>query len=92
MQSLDEILASLPAPFQRYDHLYDALGLRCPEPVMMLRLKMRQIADQETVLVIADDPATTRDIPKFCTFMEHRLLQQHTASTPYLYLLQKGPR
>lgn len=90
MQSLDEILASLPAPFRQHDHLYDALGLRCPEPVMMLRLKMRQIADQETVLVIADDPATTRDIPKFCTFMEHRLLQQHTASTPYLYLLQKG--
>lgn len=90
MQRLDEILASLPEAFRKHDHLYDALGLRCPEPVMMLRLKMRQIAAEETVLVIADDPATTRDIPKFCTFMEHRLLQQQVASTPYLYLLQKG--
>lgn len=68
----------------------DAIGLRCPEPVMMLRLKMRQIADDETVLVIADDPATTRDIPKFCAFMEHRLLHSRTDQLPYLYLLAKG--
>ena len=90
MHSVDEILQQLPAAFIRYQHLYDALGLRCPEPVMMLRLKMRQIADNDTVLVLADDPATTRDIPKFCAFMEHRLLASRTDQLPYLYLLAKG--
>lgn len=92
MQSLDDLLPDLPAPFQQHHHLYDALGLRCPEPVMMLRLKMRQIGDGETVLIVADDPATTRDIPKFCAFMEHRLLASRTDSLPYLYLLAKGQR
>jgi len=87
---IDTILTQLPKGFETYDHLYDALGLRCPEPVMMLRLKMRQIADHETVLVLADDPATSRDIPKFCRYMEHRLLQSRTDSLPYLYLLAKG--
>lgn len=90
MQDFTEILASLPAEFSRHDHVYDALGLRCPEPVMMLRLKMRQITANETVLVIADDQATTRDIPKFCAFMEHRLLASRTDLLPYLYLLAKG--
>ncbi len=90
MNTLDEILAQLPESFSAHHHLYDALGLRCPEPVMMLRLKMRQIGDGETVLIIADDPATTRDIPKFCAFMEHRLLASRTDHLPYLYLLAKG--
>ncbi len=43
----------------------------------------------ETLLIIADDPATTRDIPGFCTFMEHDLLAQKTEGLPYRYLLRK---
>ena len=68
----------------------DASGLNCPEPVMMLRKKFREIADGETCLVIADDPSTARDIPKFCLFMDHLLLQSQTEAMPYFYLIQKG--
>ncbi len=81
---------TFPDAFRHADTQYNALGLRCPEPVMMLRVKLRPLADNTTVLVVADDPATTRDIPKFCTFMEHRLLASRTDSLPYLYLLAKG--
>ncbi|MDF7659987.1 sulfurtransferase TusA [Erwiniaceae bacterium L1_54_6] len=75
-----------PAP----DHTLDALGLRCPEPVMMVRKTVRQMQAGETLLIIADDPATTRDIPGFCRFMEHTLLAQQTETLPYQYLIQKG--
>ncbi len=68
----------------------DALGLRCPEPVMMVRKTVRLMDKGEILLIIADDPATTRDIPVFCRFMEHTLLAQETDKTPYLYLLRKG--
>ena len=44
----------------------DTLGLRCPEPVMLVRKTVRNMAEGETLLIIADDPATTRDIPGFC--------------------------
>lgn len=88
--SIDEVLASLPEAFRGYQQYYDALGLRCPEPVMMLRMKMRSMADNEALLLIADDPATTRDVPKFCTFMEHRLCAARTTQLPFLYLLRKG--
>lgn len=76
--------------FATADKTLDALGLRCPEPVMMVRKTVRQMAAGETLLIIADDPATTRDIPGFCRFMEHTLLAQDTESRPYKYLIKKG--
>ena len=71
-------------------HELDAIGLRCPEPVMMVRKKVRLMADGETLLVSADDPSTTRDIPSFCLHMDHTLLASDTEQKPYRYLIRKG--
>ncbi|MGL4516018.1 sulfurtransferase TusA [Shewanella sp.] len=76
--------------FSTAQHTLDALGLRCPEPVMMVRKTVRQMAAGETLLIIADDPATTRDIPSFCEFMDHTLIASDTSQTPYQYLIKKG--
>ncbi|ABK46266.1 MULTISPECIES: sulfurtransferase TusA [Shewanella] len=76
--------------FSTAQHKLDALGLRCPEPVMMVRKTVRQMAQGETLLIIADDPATTRDIPSFCEFMDHTLVASETSQTPYQYLIKKG--
>ncbi|CAI1153106.1 Sulfurtransferase TusA [Serratia marcescens] len=76
--------------FAQADQTLDALGLRCPEPVMMVRKTVRHMDNGETLLIIADDPATTRDIPGFCRFMEHTLVAQETEQVPYRYLLRKG--
>ncbi len=71
-------------------HELDAIGLRCPEPGMMVRKKVRLMADGETLLVSADDPSTTRDIPSFCRFMDHTLVASETEQAPYRYLIRKG--
>ncbi|USD65274.1 sulfurtransferase TusA [Vibrio sp. SCSIO 43136] len=71
-------------------HTLEAEGLRCPEPVMMVRKMIRKLQDGEVLLVKADDPSTTRDIPSFCRFMDHTLIASHTDSLPYLYLIKKG--
>lgn len=84
-------MASEPAVnWETADHQLDALGLRCPEPVMMVRLQMRKLQDGETLCICADDPATVRDIPSFCRFMQHTLLASDTDELPYRYLLKKG--
>lgn len=75
--------------FLSADHKLDAVGLRCPEPVMMVRMNIRKIAVGETLLVIADDPSTTRDIPSFCEFMEHTLIHKSVEDLPYQYLIKK---
>lgn len=71
-------------------HTLDTLGLRCPEPVMLVRKQIRHMQDGEILLVIADDPATTRDIPGFCQFMEHTLVRADTAQSPFHYWVKKG--
>lgn len=76
--------------FSTADKTLDALGLRCPEPVMMVRKTVRHMAAGQTLLIVADDPATTRDIPGFCRFMDHELLQAETEQLPYRYLIRKG--
>lgn len=73
-----------------HDHILDAQGLRCPEPVMLVRKQIRLMQSGETLLIIADDPATTRDIPSFCEFMDHHLLNSETEGLPYRYWVRKG--
>ncbi|WP_105902980.1 sulfurtransferase TusA [Vibrio gangliei] len=68
----------------------DAQGLRCPEPVMMVRKTIRTMQEGEVLLITADDPSTTRDIPSFCRFMDHQLLHASTDELPYQFLIKKG--
>ena len=72
------------------DHLMDAVGLYCPEPVMMLHNKVRDIAIGEVLEVVATDPSTQRDIPKFCAFLGHELLSERTEADRFYYLIRKG--
>ncbi|SUB59948.1 Sulfurtransferase TusA [Phocoenobacter uteri] len=68
----------------------DTLGLRCPEPIMLVRKTIRKMQEGEILLISADDPATTRDIPSFCEFMQHQLLNAQTEQQPYQYWVKKG--
>lgn len=72
------------------DHKLDTSGLYCPEPVMLLHNKVRDMQPGESVEVIATDPSTQRDIPKFCGFLGHQLLSQEQRGDQYVYLIRKG--
>ena len=74
------------------DKILDTSGLLCPEPVMMLHKAVREITDGEIIKVIATDPSTTRDIPKFCHFLGHELLQQDSDEKTYTYIIKKSGR
>ena len=75
--------------FTQADYQLNALGKRCPEPVMLIRGIVRNMDDGQTLTITADDPSTTRDIPSFCRFMEHELIAQQVDDKPYLYLIKK---
>lgn len=51
----------------------DATGLVCPEPLMILRNRVREMRPGERVRVVATDPSTTRDFRNFCRFLGHTL-------------------
>ncbi|MBV1883113.1 MAG: sulfurtransferase TusA [Pseudomonadales bacterium] len=72
------------------DHFYDAQGLVCPEPVMMLHNKVKDMSVGETLQVVATDPSTTRDIPNFCEFLSHPLIKQWESDGKYFFVIRKG--
>ena len=71
------------------EYFLDARGLYCPEPVMLLHNIFRDIEVGAQVKVVATDPSTQRDIPKFCNFLGHELLQQQELGDEYHFLLRK---
>mgnify|MGYP000055246105 CR=1 FL=1 len=67
----------------------DARGLYCPEPVMLLHNKIRDIEAGQSLKLTATDPSTTRDVPKFCLYLGHELVSQVQDSDLYVYLIKK---
>lgn len=77
----------MTSPFDIHQRL-DATGLSCPEPVMMLHNKVRDMAEGEVLEVIATDPSTQRDVPKFCSFLGHELLLSEHNGDVYRYCIR----
>ena len=67
----------------------DARGLNCPEPLMLVRNKIRKMKSGEILHICATDPTTERDLNQFCTFLGHELLRQARVDDEFHYLLRK---
>lgn len=72
------------------DLVLDAQGLYCPEPVMMVHSNIRKIKGGEILQIIATDPSTVRDIPKFCLYLDHELLLEEERNGIFTYLIKKN--
>ncbi|WP_136066745.1 sulfurtransferase TusA [Modicisalibacter radicis] len=73
-----------------FDAELDTTGLYCPEPIMLMHNRVRDMRSGEILKVIASDPATTRDVPKFCNFLGHELLARQERGDDYLYFIRLG--
>jgi tRNA 2-thiouridine synthesizing protein A len=49
----------------------DALGRKCPIPIIMLAEQIRDVPLGAIVAVLADDPAAYTDIPSWCVMKAH---------------------
>ena len=67
----------------------DAKDLYCPEPVMLLHNKVRDLPGGDLLKVLATDPSTERDIPKFCVFLGHELIEATRDDTLFTYVIRK---
>ncbi|GBO89040.1 sulfurtransferase TusA [Marinobacter salsuginis] len=73
-----------------YDLELDARGLFCPEPVMMLHNRINDVQPGGVLRVVATDPSTTRDIPRFCQFLGHELISKVEDDDLFVYLIRRG--
>lgn len=70
-------------------HTLEAEGLRCPEPVMMVRKTIRTMQDGEVLLVTADDPPP-RVIFRVLPLYGSPITRCADRQLPYQYLIKKG--
>ena len=68
----------------------DATGLICPEPLMLVRNRMREMKAHEVLHIIATDPTTKRDLEQFCRFMKNEMLEQKLSEEILEFWIRKG--
>ena len=52
----------------------DALGRKCPIPIIMLAEQIRDVPIGAVVAVLADDPAAYTDVPSWCAMKAHEFV------------------
>ena len=75
-----------PAP----DKVLDATDLICPEPIMMLHNAVNDVVSGEVIEMVATDPSTLRDVPKFCEFLGHQLIGSSETGQVFRFFIRKG--
>ena len=68
----------------------DARGLVCPEPLMLVRNRVREMHQGEVLHILATDPSTARDFTNFCRFMGHELQRQEHNEAVFEFWIVKG--
>jgi tRNA 2-thiouridine synthesizing protein A len=56
----------------------DALGRKCPIPIIMLAEQIRDVPVGRVIAVQADDPAAYTDIPAWCGLKSHECVYRET--------------
>ncbi len=67
----------------------NAKGLICPDPLILLRNAIRKAQSGQIIEIESDDPVSLRDIPAFCSFMGHELIQTPDLKNTFTFILKK---
>ncbi len=67
----------------------DALGKRCPIPVIMLARRIGEVAVGEVVAVLADDEAARLDIPAWCEMRGQEYVGERPREHGVAYLVRR---
>lgn len=73
----------------RADEKLDAQGLLCPEPLMLLRNRLREVTGGYKIFVVATDPSTERDFSNLCRFMGHTMVAQRDRNGLFEFVIEK---
>ena len=67
----------------------DALGRKCPIPIIMLAERIREVAIGETIAVLADDPAAKSDLPAWCMLKSQEYLETRELASGWAFLVKR---
>jgi tRNA 2-thiouridine synthesizing protein A len=60
----------------------NALGKKCPIPIIMLADRIGEVAVGQSIEVLADDPAAKTDLPAWCALKSQEFLRSDRLDVP----------
>lgn len=71
--------------------IVDARGMLCPMPTVKTSLALEEMSSGQILKLIADDPATRRDLPVWCDEFGHTVLALEEDGNSFeVYIQKKG--
>ena len=68
----------------------DALGKKCPIPIIMLADRIGEVRIGQTVEVLADDPAAKTDLPAWCALKSHEFVGAAALPAGWSFLVRRS--
>ena len=68
----------------------DALGRKCPIPIIMLAERIHEVPIGEIIAVLADDPAAENDVPAWCLMKSHDHVLTQPLERGWSILIRRG--
>ena len=74
-----------PVPMQTID----ALGRKCPIPIIMLAERINEVPIGAIIAVLADDPAAENDVPAWCAMKSHDYVVTQSLDRGWAFLIRR---
>jgi tRNA 2-thiouridine synthesizing protein A len=68
----------------------DALGRKCPIPIIMLAEQIRDVPVGGVIAVLADDPAVYTDVPAWCALKSHECVFRADLPSGWAFGIRRG--
>jgi len=81
--------ATLEAPTPQPLLTIDALGRKCPIPIIMLAEQIRDVPVGEIIAVLADDPAAYTDVPAWCGMKSHEFVYRSELESGWAFGIRR---
>ncbi len=67
----------------------DALGRKCPIPIIMVAERIREIPIGSVVAVLADDVAARTDVPAWCRMKSQEFVREETLPRGWAFHIRR---
>jgi tRNA 2-thiouridine synthesizing protein A len=78
-----------PAPLSPPSITIDAIGRKCPIPVILLAERISEIPAGQIVEILTDDPVAKTDLPAWCALKSHELVRQDDRPEGWSFLVRR---
>lgn len=68
----------------------DALGRKCPIPIIMLAERIREVPVGAFIAVLADDPAAKTDLPAWCGMKSQEFVTMSEHGQGWAFLVRRS--